>query len=97
MAKCKICGKEMLSADGCNVAEVFVNGKKYERIRCGDEYDFDPNMEEGERCHDCGALKGHYHHWGCDAERCPACYGQLIGCDCEIFIEESDTVNTMSD
>ena len=47
MAKCKICGKEMLSADGCDVAEVFVNGKKYERIRCGDEYDFNPNMEEG--------------------------------------------------
>lgn len=97
MAKCKICGKEMLSAAGCDVAEVFVNGKKYERIRCGDEHDFDPNMKEGERCHDCGALKGHYHHWGCDAERCPACYGQLIGCDCEIFIEESDAVNTMSD
>lgn len=54
-------------------------------------------MEEGERCHDCGALKGHYHHWGCDAERCPACYGQLIGCDCEIFIEESDTVNAAFD
>ena len=27
MANCKICGKEMLSADGCDIAEIIVNGK----------------------------------------------------------------------
>ena len=47
-------------------------------------------MEEGERCHDCGALVGHYHHWGCDAERCPACHEQLIGCACDIYLEEME-------
>ena len=36
------------------------------------------------RCHECGARPGHYHHVGCDAERCPVCGGQLISCDCDI-------------
>ena len=32
----------------------------------------------------CRARPGHYHHVGCDAERCPVCGGQLISCDCDI-------------
>lgn len=88
MAKCKVCNREMLTAKGCGVGKIHIGGKVYDRIKCGAENDFDPNMEEGERCHDCGATFGHFHHWGCDAERCPACGGQLIGCDCEdVFVE----------
>lgn len=34
-------------------------------------------------CHDCGAQKGEYHVPGCDVERCPACGGQSISCDCD--------------
>lgn len=90
MAKCEICGREMTTADGCSVSKVFINGIAYERIKCGDDLDFDPFMEEGERCHDCGALVGHYHHWGCDAERCSACHEQLIGCECDIYLEEME-------
>lgn len=33
-------------------------------------------------CHDCGAKPGENHKPGCDWERCPFCYGQLISCDC---------------
>jgi len=89
MAVCEVCKREMLTAEGCGVGKIHIDGKVYERIKCGAENDFDPNMEDGERCHDCGATRGHYHHWGCDAERCPACGGQLIGCDREdVYIED---------
>jgi hypothetical protein len=33
-------------------------------------------------CHDCAVLRGQYHVPGCDAEECPRCHGQAIGCDC---------------
>jgi hypothetical protein len=87
MAKCEICGREMLEAAGCAISEVIVNDKVYPRIRCGEERNLIMEMEDGERCHDCGALKGEYHHWNCDMEECPACHGQLIGCGCSVSIE----------
>lgn len=77
-AQCKICGQRMLIADGCTCSEVIVNGKRYKRIKYGEE-DF-PWPDE--RCHDCGAKIGQYHHAGCDVEQCPVCGGQLIGCGC---------------
>ena len=59
---------------------VYSRGKYYKRIKYGDE-DF---AWPDERCHDCGAKLGHYHHANCDVEQCPVCGGQLIGCNCEI-------------
>ena len=83
MATCELCKREMLKAKGCAVETVHINGKKYKRIPVGAQGDFFADMPPDGRCGDCNALFGHYHHWGCDCERCPVCSGQLISCDCE--------------
>ena len=84
MARCDVCGKEMLRASGCSVRYVFCNGKRHPRLRFGEEGWGIP----GERCTDCGAKYGNYHHWGCDVERCPVCGGQMLGCECnDVYIE----------
>lgn len=33
---------------------------------------------EEERCPDCGAKAGGFHHFGCDIENCPVCHGQML-------------------
>ena len=81
--ECELCGQRMLRVDGCNCSEIECDGKVYKRIPYG-EYEYDTD----ERCHDCNASNGNYHHYGCDMERCPVCGGQLIGCDCNLeFID----------
>ena len=64
MAKCDYCNKDMLKSDGCDADQLILNdGKTYNRIAVGDEYDFyDGKLDENTRCHDCGALMCYYHH-----------------------------------
>lgn len=64
-----------------------INGKEYPRIHYGDEAeDWGADRQP---CHDCGVIKQQYHvPFLCDAERCPACGGQVISCDCKY---EGDT------
>lgn len=81
MARCEFCGQDMMTADGCVFIPVVHEGKAYHPIKVGDWGDHSA-YEPGERCPDCNALYGHYHHPGCDQERCPVCGGQLIGCGC---------------
>ena len=79
MAKCQDCKKEMLKTTSCDKKfnEIKIDGKVYQR----DTNYFDVNKH----CHDCGIVnkKGNLHHFGCDIEKCPACDGQLISCDCK--------------
>lgn len=87
MAKCEYCNGDMLTADGCVRIPIIHNGKEYEPIKCGDSGDW---VQEGETCGDCGAHYGHYHHPGCDCERCPVCGGQLISCGCGDYNDEEE-------
>lgn len=38
--------------------------------------------DEKKKCHDCGVSPGELHSPGCDTERCPCCFRQLISCGC---------------
>lgn len=83
MAKCEVCEREMLTANGCGRSLISIK-RIYQRVKVGDPGDFFEGMSRDTRCGDCNAKMGYFHHWGCDCERCPACGGQLISCDCEV-------------
>ncbi|MCP5197160.1 MAG: hypothetical protein H6974_10295 [Gammaproteobacteria bacterium] len=67
---------------------VMIGGIEYERVRYGNEED-DWGADK-HPCHDCAVIKGQFHVPGCDVERCPACGGQAIGCDCEYEGDEDE-------
>jgi hypothetical protein len=72
MAICYACGLEMMYHISCTVTRY--EGEAKDRPRYVADGDGD--------CHDCGCPDGGLHHPGCDNERCPACGGQAIACDC---------------
>ena len=77
-AVCDICKKEMTpNNSGCWSTLVDKDGKKYKRVKYGDE-----GGDTSTPCPDCNTKAFGYHHFGCDNERCPVCGGQMIGCDC---------------
>ncbi len=60
---------------------VVIDGIERQRIRYGEETeDWGANRQP---CHDCRVIKGQFHVFGCDVERCPVCGGQLISCECD--------------
>ncbi len=40
-----------------------------------------------EHCHDCYAVEGEIHEWGCDMEWCPFCGGQILSCSCNPILD----------
>ena len=76
-----------------------LNGRRYKRIKYGDEKYLDENgkpylddagnpynwkeIASSTPCHDCNALIGQYHCFGCDVEQCPRCREQALGCNCD--------------
>lgn len=79
---CKACGRDMLHSDGCGCSMIQIGDFKYMRVKVGDQTDLYEDHDSNSRCYDCNALYGHYHHIGCDVERCPKCGEQLFLCDC---------------
>lgn len=84
MVKCEYCKREMTTASGCRFTDFDIGEEHVRRYKVG-QGPHDGYMEKGERCHDCGAKYGYYHHLGCDNEFCPKCGGQVIfSCNCDI-------------
>ena len=87
-AICLLCRRGMKESDGCIAIPIRLeHGRELDPIKYGQEQRADWGRD-GNRCGDCGAKPGQYHHSGCDVEECPNCGGQLIGCECLQYEDE---------
>lgn len=80
MAQCRWCGRDMelerTATCRGNKTVRFADGRELRTVPCTED-----ECRNG-RCTDCNVAVGGRHHPGCDREKCPACGGQLISCDC---------------
>jgi hypothetical protein len=88
VAICSWCDQEMLTAESCVVAVVHIAGRPVDMIPYGSE----PGLRRGVApCGDCGVRRGHWHHPGCDLQRCPVCHRQLMSCGCHFDEDGEDS------
>lgn len=71
--------------------QYLIKGKLYDPILFGDEdEDWGSSIGENPTCGDCGCHVGEQHKPNCDIERCPACGGQMLSCNCGVIYEVTD-------
>jgi hypothetical protein len=79
----------MNEANGCVKLPILTEDGELDPVLNGAEFITKDNAPApGHRCHDCGALPGHYHHAWCDWEECPRCHERVFSCDCILEDEE---------
>jgi hypothetical protein len=81
MAVCPHCNGEMKEGISCRPDAIIIGDAAYEPIRWGDERNSQRWVIDFP-CRDCATPPGGVHHPGCCVQRCPACLGQALGCEC---------------